>query len=100
MSVKIGNIDLGILLTIAPMEDVGDPHFARCASATELMSCTRFISSEGLIRDAVEYSKIGFFDYERPLAIQIFERYRVHKQTTKICEKVNPDFIDINMVVR
>jgi nifR3 family TIM-barrel protein len=59
---------------------------------------TEFISSEGLIRDAVKSTqKLDFFDYERPLAIQPFGHdIESMKQTTKICEKVNPDFIDIN----
>ncbi len=100
MSVKIGNIDLGDFpLLLAPMEDVSDPPFrALCKRHGADVMYTEFISSEGLIRDAVKSTqKLDFFDYERPLAIQIFGHdIESMKQTTKICEKVNPDFIDIN----
>lgn len=100
MSVKIGNIDLGEFpLLLAPMEDVSDPPFrALCKKHGADVMYTEFISSEGLIRDAVKsVEKLDFFDYERPLAIQIFGHdIDSMKQTTKICEKVNPDFIDIN----
>ena len=100
MSVKIGNIDLGEFpLLLAPMEDVSDPPFrALCKRHGADVMYTEFISSEGLIRDAVKSTqKLDFFDYERPLAIQIFGHdMESMKQTTKICEKVNPDFIDIN----
>jgi len=100
MSVKIGNIDLGEFpLLLAPMEDVSDPPFrALCKRHGADVMYTEFISSEGLIRDAVKSTqKLDFFDYERPLAIQIFGHdIESMKQTTKICEKVNPDFIDIN----
>ena len=100
MSVKIGNIDLGEFpLLLAPMEDVSDPPFrALCKRHGADVMYTEFISSEGLIRDAVKSTqKLDFFDYERPLAIQIFGHdIESMKKTTKICEKVNPDFIDIN----
>tara|TARA_B100000886_G_scaffold278092_1_gene202083 strand:+ start:1233 stop:2228 length:996 start_codon:yes stop_codon:yes gene_type:complete len=100
MSVKIGNINLGEFpLLLAPMEDVSDPPFrALCKRHGADVMYTEFISSEGLIRDAVKSTqKLDFFDYERPLAIQIFGHdIESMKQTTKICEKVNPDFIDIN----
>ena len=100
MSVKIGNIDLGDFpLLLAPMEDVSDPPFrALCKRHGADVMYTEFISSEGLIRDAIKSTqKLDFFDYERPLAIQIFGHdIESMKQTTKICEKVNPDFIDIN----
>ena len=100
MSVKIGNIDLGEFpLLLAPMEDVSDPPFrALCKKHGADVMFTEFISSEGLIRDAVKsVEKLDFFEYERPLAIQIFGHdIESMKQTTRICEKVNPDFIDIN----
>jgi tRNA-dihydrouridine synthase len=53
---KIRNIDLGEFpLLLAPMEDVSDPPFrAVCkANGADLMY-TEFISSEGLIRDALQ----------------------------------------------
>ena len=53
--VKIGNIDLGEFpLLLAPMEDVSDPPFRRlCKIHGADMLFSEFISSEGLIRDAI-----------------------------------------------
>jgi tRNA-dihydrouridine synthase len=73
--INIGNIQLkDFPLLLAPMEDVSDPPFrAVCkANGADLMY-TEFISSEGLIRDAIKSKqKLDIFDYERPIGIQIF----------------------------
>jgi len=68
MSVKIGNIDLGEFpLLLAPMEDVSDPPFrALCKKNGADVMYTEFISSEGLIRDAIKskqkaYEKSSLF---------------------------------------
>ena len=71
----IGNIDLGEFpLLLAPMEDVSDPPFRRlCKMHGADMLYSEFISSEGLIRDAIKSrQKLDIFDYERPVGIQIF----------------------------
>ena len=100
MTVKIGNIDLGEFpLLLAPMEDVSDPPFrAICKEYGADVMFTEFISSEGLIRDAFKsLQKLDIFEYERPIAIQIFGHdINSMRKSTEICEKVNPDFIDIN----
>ena len=73
--VKIGNIELGEFpLLLAPMEDVSDPPFrAVCKDNGADLMYTEFISSEGLIRDAIKsLKKLDIFDYERPIGIQIF----------------------------
>ena len=53
---RIGDIDLGDFpLLLAPMEDVSDPPFrAVCKKYGADVMYTEFISSEGLIRDAVK----------------------------------------------
>ena len=69
---KIGNIDLGEFpLLLAPMEDVSDPPFRRlCKMYGADMLYSEFISSEGLIRDAIKSrQKLDIFDYERPVGI-------------------------------
>lgn len=100
MSVKIGNIDLGDFpLLLAPMEDVSDPPFrALCKKHGADVMFTEFISSEGLIRDAAKsVQKLDIFEYERPIAIQIFGHdINSMRESAEICEKANPDFIDIN----
>ena len=97
---KIDELDLGKYpLFLAPMEDVTDPPFRRlCKQFGVDMLYTEFISSEGLIRDAVKSrEKLDIYDYERPVAIQIFgANADVMGQTAKIVEIAKPDIIDIN----
>ena len=101
MSVKIGeNIDLGKFpLLLAPMEDVSDPPFRYvCKQNGVDMMYTEFISSEGLIRDAVKSrQKLDIFEYERPIGIQIFgSDIESMRQSAEICTLAHPDLIDIN----
>ena len=100
MSVKIGNIDLGDFpLLLAPMEDVSDPPFrALCKKHGADMMFTEFISSEGLIRDAEKSTqKLDIYDFERPIGIQIFgNNIESMMEATRICERANPEIIDIN----
>lgn len=97
---KIGNIDLGDFpLLLAPMEDVSDPPFrALCKEQGADLMYTEFISSEGLIRDAVKsVAKLDIFEYERPIGIQIFGNdIESMKRATEVTEAANPDIIDIN----
>lgn len=98
--VKIENIELSEFpLLLAPMEDVSDPPFrALCKQHGADLMYTEFISSEGLIRDAAKsLRKLDIFEYERPIGIQIFggeESSMV--EAAQICERANPDLIDIN----
>lgn len=98
--VKIGNIELGEYpLLLAPMEDVSDPPFRElCKQHGADLMYTEFISSEGLIRDAVKsVQKLDIFEYERPVGIQIFG-YDIDsmRQATEITAQAKPDIIDIN----
>ena len=73
--IKIGNITLSDFpLLLAPMEDVSDPPFrAVCKKNGADLMYTEFISSEGLIRDAMKSrQKLDIFEEERPVGIQIF----------------------------
>ncbi len=98
--VKIGNIELGDFpLLLAPMEDVSDPPFrAVCKDNGADLMYTEFISSEGLIRDAIKSrKKLDIFDYERPIGIQIFGGDEdAMAMATQIVDTVNPDLVDIN----
>lgn len=98
--VKIGEIALpDFPLLLAPMEDVSDPPFrAVCKDNGADLMYTEFISSEGLIRDAIKSRhKLDIFDYERPIGIQIFGGdEEAMALSAKIVETVNPDLVDIN----
>ena len=98
--VKIGNIQLpGFPLLLAPMEDVSDPPFrAVCKDKGADLMYTEFISSEGLIRDAIKSrKKLDIFEYEKPVGIQIFGGDEESLSlAAKIVDVTNPDLLDIN----
>jgi len=98
--VKIENIALpDFPLLLAPMEDVSDPPFrAVCKQHGADLMYTEFISSEGLIRDAIKSrQKLDIFDYERPVGIQIFGGdEEALALSARIVEATNPDLLDIN----
>jgi tRNA-dihydrouridine synthase B len=86
-------------LLLAPMEDVSDPPFrAVCKEHGADLMYTEFISSEGLIRDAIKSKrKLDIFDYERPIGIQIFGGDEDSLSlAAKIVDVTNPDLLDIN----
>ena len=98
--IKIGNIELpDYPLLLAPMEDVSDPPFRRlCKLHGADLMYSEFISSEGLIRDAIKSrKKLDIFDYERPIGIQIFGGdEEAMAMSARIVETVEPDLVDIN----
>lgn len=97
---QIGDIQLPEFpLLLAPMEDVSDPPFRRvCKENGADLMYTEFISSEGLIRDAIKSKvKLDIFDYERPIGIQIFGGdEEAMSLAARIVEATGPDLLDIN----
>ena len=98
--VKIGKIEFNSFpLLLAPMEDVSDPPFrALCKENGADIVYTEFISSEGLIRDAIKsVQKLDIYERERPVGIQIFgSNLESMLKSIDIVEASNPDIIDIN----
>ena len=98
--VKIGPIELPEFpLLLAPMEDVSDPPFRYvCKKYGADVMYTEFISTEGLIRDAIKSKKkLDIFDYESPVGIQIFGGdEEAMALSAKIVDATNPDILDIN----
>jgi nifR3 family TIM-barrel protein len=81
------------------MEDVSDPPFRYvCKQHGADLMYTEFISSEGLIRDAIKSrQKLDIFDYERPIGIQIFGGdEEAMAMAAKIVDATQPDLLDIN----
>lgn len=98
--ITIGNIKLPEFpFLLAPMEDVSDPPFRRlCKMQGADLMYSEFISSEGLIRNAIKSrKKLDIFDYERPVGIQIFGGdEEAMSLSAKIVETIQPDLVDIN----
>ena len=96
---KIGHIELEKPLALAPMEDVTDiPFRLICKELGADLLYTEFTNVEGLIRDAKRaLKKIQVLDEERPVSIQIYGGNEESMDAaTRIVEKANPCFIDIN----
>jgi tRNA-dihydrouridine synthase B len=98
--VRIGSVELGEFpLLLAPMEDVSDPPFRTlCKKHGADMMYTEFISSEGLIRDAVKSrQKLDIYQKERPIGIQIFgSEIDSMRRAAEITAASGPDVLDIN----
>ncbi len=97
---KIADIDLGDKpLLLAPMEDVTDPSFRyMCKRFGADMVYTEFISSDGLMHDAVKsLRKLNIDDSERPVGIQIYGNpIEPMVEAARIAEGANPEVVDIN----
>jgi nifR3 family TIM-barrel protein len=81
------------------MEDVSDPPFrAVCKEHGADLMYTEFISSEGLIRDAIKSrQKLDIFEEERPIGIQIFGGDEdAMAMSARIIDATGPDLLDIN----
>jgi len=84
---------------LAPLEDITDlPFRLLCKEQGADMVYTEFISSEGLIRDAVKSTvKMDLEEAERPVGIQIFGHDTDSmRQAAQMAATANPDLIDIN----
>ena len=81
------------------MEDITDPPFRSiCKEMGADLMFTEFISSDGLIREAIKSTrKLEFAETERPIGIQIFgSEVDAMREATLVAESVRPDLIDLN----
>jgi len=81
------------------MEDITDSPFRSiCKQFGADLVVSEFISSEGLIRDAVKSRvKLTFEEEERPVAIQIFGHdVDSMRKAAGLAEEAAPDMIDLN----
>jgi tRNA-dihydrouridine synthase B len=96
---KIGKIDIGTGIILAPMEDITDlPFRLICKNMGADLVYTEFIASEALIRN-VESSKkkMLIVDEERPVSVQIFgSNLEAMCESAKMIEDSGADIIDIN----
>ena len=96
---KIGNIDIGNGIFLAPMEDVCDlPFRVICKRLGADIVYTEFIASEGIIRESkTSKRKMIVAEEERPVAVQIFGGdIDAMVESAKIVEEAGADILDIN----
>lgn len=96
---KIGNVEIGNGIFLAPMEDVSDlPFRVICKKLGADIVYSEFIASEGIIRHSRQAQRKMIIDPdERPTAIQIFGADVESMVTSaKIVEDSGADILDIN----
>lgn len=96
---KIGNVEIGNGIFLAPMEDVSDlPFRVICKKLGADIVYSEFISSEGIVRFSTQSKRKMIIDEgERPTAIQIFGSDVENMITSaKIVEDAGADILDIN----
>ncbi len=97
---QIGSMTFdGVALLLAPMEGVTDAPFRHaCKRFGADIVYSEFISSDGLIRDAVKsIRKLGHTEQERAFGVQIFgNAVGPMVEAARYAERYSPDIIDIN----
>lgn len=96
---KIGDIEIGNGIFLAPMEDVCDlPFRVICKRLGADIVYSEFIASEGIIRESrTSKRKMTVAEEERPVAVQIFGgSIDAMVESAKIVEDAGADILDIN----
>ena len=87
-------------LYLAPMARHTDVAFRQvCKEQGADVMVTEFVQSEALIRDNVKaWEMVDFTDAQRPMGVQIFGATpaSMAKAARLVCDRVKPDFLDLN----
>lgn len=96
---RIGTLELGTPLALAPMDDISDfPFRTLCREHGADLVYTEFANSEALIRNVKKvFQRIVVSPAERPAGVQIYGCIEESMERAAVtAESVEPDFIDIN----
>ncbi|MBI1936762.1 MAG: tRNA dihydrouridine synthase DusB [Ignavibacteriales bacterium] len=96
---KIGNLDLGTKLFVAPMAEVTDSSFRKIAKEHGAgLTFTQMISALGAVKNGFETLRhLSFHRSEKPIGVQILGNDpAILGEAVKEIIKFNPDLIDIN----
>jgi nifR3 family TIM-barrel protein len=97
---KIGDIELGQGLILAPMAGITDLSFRRIAKSFDVdLVTSEMVSSEGLVRNKASTKMLlQSHSEEKPLAIQLFgSNPKVVAEAARIAADEGADIIDLNM---
>ncbi|MEN6465639.1 MAG: tRNA dihydrouridine synthase DusB [Syntrophaceae bacterium] len=97
---KIGDLNLGCGILLAPMAGITDAAFRLMARRTGCdMAVTEMVSAEGLVRNGAKTRKfIEFHPEERPVGVQIFgANAEAMAEAASIVRDGGADLVDINM---
>lgn len=96
---KIGELDLGNKLILAPMAEITDKAFRKIAKDFGAgLTFTQMVSADGVVRNNFETLRyLSFSKQEKPIGVQILgnDPEIIGDAVTEI-EKFHPDVIDIN----
>ncbi|MDF1610805.1 tRNA dihydrouridine synthase DusB [Stygiobacter electus] len=96
---KIGNLDIGDKLVLAPMAEITDSSFRKiCKEFGAGLTFTQMVSAEGVIKNNFHTLKyLTFNKSEKPIAVQLLGNDpEIIGEATKEISKLKPDLIDIN----
>ena len=99
-TLKIGALELGQGLILAPMAGITDLSFRRIVKSFDVdLVTSEMVSSEGLVRNKASTKMLlQSHAEEKPLAIQLFgSDPRVVAEAARIVEDEGADIIDLNM---
>ena len=99
-ALKIGDIELGQGLILAPMAGITDLSFRRIAKSFDVdLVTSEMVSSEGLVRNKASTKMLlQSHSEEKPLAIQLFgSDPKVVAEAARIAADEGADIIDLNM---
>jgi tRNA-dihydrouridine synthase B len=99
-ALKIGDIELGQGLILAPMAGITDLSFRRIAKSFDVdLVTSEMVSSEGLVRNKASTKMLlQSHAEEKPLAIQLFgSDPKVVAEAARIVAAEGADIIDLNM---
>ena len=98
---KIGDVPIQGDLILAPMDGITDyPFRGLCRKLGSAFVVTEFINALDVVENNPRYPKRLVFDSsQRPLSLQILgdQPERMLKATIQLVDRVQPDFLDINL---
>jgi tRNA-dihydrouridine synthase B len=96
---KIGNLDIGNKLFLAPMAEVTDSSFRKiCKEYGAGITFTQMVSAEGVIKNNFETLRhFSFNRSEKPIGVQVLgNNPEILYEAAKEISKHKPDLIDLN----
>ncbi len=96
---KVGDLDIGKKLFLAPMAEVTDSSFRKiCKELGAGLTFTQMVSAEGVIRNNFETLRhYSFHRNEKPIGVQVLgNNPNILNEAAKEISKQKPDLIDLN----
>jgi tRNA-dihydrouridine synthase B len=96
---KIGSLDIGNKLLVAPMADISDAAFRKISKKHGAgLTFTQMVSAEGVVKNNFETLRLSSFGRdEKPIGVQLLGKDpAIIGEAVSELRKVKPDLIDLN----